>query len=646
MATSPSLRITAADLLSKGLPESVVAAAAGDGQSAFSGSGVIAAFRDISRDLIADPNVVDVIGAFATSLEAAMYFINLEYTNLGGASGFLGSPTTAVSNCPDGEGFYRHFNGGSIYWHPAVGAHEVHGVIRDKWSSLGWERSFLGYPTTDDTPGDDLNHIGHFNQFQGGAIYAFAGNTVTAVPFSAVSPSASLSPQSVSLVTATSAASLAVTTNGAVTNPGSNASLRTISDNARVISIDDSRVRASVLVGVGGGNIHEVHGAIESKYHELGAETSILGYPITDESGTPDGIGRYNHFQAGSIYWTPNTGAYEVHGLIRDFWAANGWERNPNLGYPISDELIPDRRIGRRRPESRRKPVLGLASDVIKLPAEALDLGFANTIVNTPARPGVSATSSLAARATSTTSVSTIAKTLPGSAASGVITPRTEVTLNPIVGGLIGPASTPGPEMSRNRFEDFENGVVFWSRGATAATQLAPWMAADDGTSMHLAANDVLAAVTPKIQALIAQLSGVSSSGVSLIGTTNYSFDGMSAQNRRHRFLASLMGMRTASGMFNVPMPSPAMFEVQIEVGFEPEERVVRGFFTDWTATSIPWDLTARPPLLRQLHTVLDAVLWTGFDLLQLEDTNAGGPVAVLSVKTMTNGEVNIYIEP
>ncbi len=51
----------------------------------------------------------------------------------------------------------------------------------------------------------------------------------------------------------------------------------------------------------------------------------------------PDGIGRLNHFQSGSIYWTPNTGAWEVHGAIRDKWGALGWERS-YLGYPVTDE--------------------------------------------------------------------------------------------------------------------------------------------------------------------------------------------------------------------------------------------------------------------------------------------------------------------
>src|SRR5205807_10494307 len=81
----------------------------------------------------------------------------------------------------------------------------------------------------------------------------------------------------------------------------------------------------------------EVHGAIRDKWSSIGWERSVLGYPITDETGTPDGVGRYNHFQSGSIYWTPSTGAHEVHGAIRDRWSALGWE-NSYLGYPISDE--------------------------------------------------------------------------------------------------------------------------------------------------------------------------------------------------------------------------------------------------------------------------------------------------------------------
>ncbi|MGW2834648.1 LGFP repeat-containing protein [Streptomyces sp. NPDC001286] len=82
---------------------------------------------------------------------------------------------------------------------------------------------------------------------------------------------------------------------------------------------------------------HEVHGSIRVCYARMGGTRGFLGYPLTDETGTPDGVGRYNHFEGGSVYWTPATDAHEVHGAIRDLWASMGWERG-YLGYPVSDE--------------------------------------------------------------------------------------------------------------------------------------------------------------------------------------------------------------------------------------------------------------------------------------------------------------------
>jgi uncharacterized protein with LGFP repeats len=135
----------------------------------------------------------------------------------------------------------------------------VIGAIRDKWLALGGPSSFLGQPSTDELGTPD--GVGRFNHFQGGSIYW------------------------------------------------------------------------TPTIGA-----HEVHGAIRGKWADMGWERSFLGYPLTDESPTPDGIGRFNHFQGGSIYWTPGIGAHEVHGAIRDKWASMGWERS-FLGYPASDEV-------------------------------------------------------------------------------------------------------------------------------------------------------------------------------------------------------------------------------------------------------------------------------------------------------------------
>jgi uncharacterized protein with LGFP repeats len=186
--------------------------------------------------------------------------ITTKYWSLGGASGWLGPASTGINKCPDGVGSYQHYANGSIYYHPATGAHEVHGAIRGRWSSLGWETSFLGYPTTDESACPD--GIGRYNHFQGGSIYW---------------------------------------------SPSSGA--------------------------------WEVHGAIRARWSSLGWETSFLGYPLTNESTCPDGVGKYNHFQGGSIYWHPSTGAWEVHGAIRQHWASKGWERS-SFGYPVSNEQV------------------------------------------------------------------------------------------------------------------------------------------------------------------------------------------------------------------------------------------------------------------------------------------------------------------
>lgn len=81
---------------------------------------------------------------------------------------------------------------------------------------------------------------------------------------------------------------------------------------------------------------HEVHGTILSHYLGLGAQCGFLGYPTSDESPAPNG-GRTNSFMGGAIYWTPSTGAYEVHGMILSHYLSLG---GPGgfLGYPTSDE--------------------------------------------------------------------------------------------------------------------------------------------------------------------------------------------------------------------------------------------------------------------------------------------------------------------
>jgi hypothetical protein len=95
-------------------------------------------------------------------------------------------------------------------------------------------------------------------------------------------------------------------------------------------------IEGLVCWGVGA-EAHEVHGGILAKYLSLGGPTGWLGYPTTDETDTPDGAGRFNQFERGTIFWSSGSGACEVHGQILASYLSLGGPSGP-LGYPTTDE--------------------------------------------------------------------------------------------------------------------------------------------------------------------------------------------------------------------------------------------------------------------------------------------------------------------
>jgi glucose/arabinose dehydrogenase len=160
------------------------------------------------------------------------------YLDLDGHLGY-GLPTTDETPTPDGIGAYNHFQNGSIYWTPSLGAHEARGPIRDRWAALGWERSVLGYPATNQIASTD--GIGAYNHFQGGSIFW---------------------------------------------SPASGA--------------------------------HEVHGAIRNRWADLGWEHSSLGYPTSDEYAIP--VGARSDFQHGSIIWNAADGRVTIVNTVTATW--------------------------------------------------------------------------------------------------------------------------------------------------------------------------------------------------------------------------------------------------------------------------------------------------------------------------------------
>ena len=107
------------------------------------------------------------------------------------------------------------------------------------------------------------------------------------------------------------------------------------------------RSQRSPRLAAESGREHDTPPAVGAS--DFGTETVVSWPPYSDEEtfpstrtgeelSTPDGIGRYNHFENGSIYWSPATGAFEIHGPIRTKWEELGWERS-FLGYPLSGVL-------------------------------------------------------------------------------------------------------------------------------------------------------------------------------------------------------------------------------------------------------------------------------------------------------------------
>ena len=201
-----------------------------------------------------------------------------------GAMGFersvLGFPVADERATPDGKGAYSHFQGGSIYSTAATGAHDVRGTIRDRWASIGWERSVLGYPTSDERPTPDGK--GAYSHFQGGSIYATAATGAHVVRGTIRSRWAAMGWERSVLGYPT--------TDERPTPDGKGA----------YSHFQGGSIYSSASTGA-----HEVRGAIRDRWASMGWERSVLGYPTS--ATTPTSTGLVTHFQGGSIRWVSAT---------------------------------------------------------------------------------------------------------------------------------------------------------------------------------------------------------------------------------------------------------------------------------------------------------------------------------------------------
>lgn len=259
---------------------------------------------------------------------AACGAIRDDYNNtLGGPNGPLGYPTSDELTSPDGVGKFNTFQnaGDHIYWSPATGAAEIGGAIFDHWGTFGYELGPLGYPTSGELP---LGGGAQTNTFQGGPVITWSSSTGACeiggeIYLHWAHFSFNLGP-------------LGLPTSDEITNPDG-------VGKGNTFQYGGDSIYWSPATGA-----QEIGGSIFQHWGDFGYETGPLGYPTSDEITNPDGVGKRNSFQnAGDhIYWSPTTGNQEIGGAIFDHWGTFGYETGA-LGYPVSDEITSPDGVGK-----------------------------------------------------------------------------------------------------------------------------------------------------------------------------------------------------------------------------------------------------------------------------------------------------------
>ena len=277
------------------------------------------------------------------------------YNALDAEKGILGFPKTDEIGTPDGKGRYNHFEKGSIYWTELTGAREIHGPIYNKWASLGWEAGYLGYPISNEGKiNSPAGKKGKFWHFEHGSIYynedknlgpcavhekitarwgqsdlkweqgnlGYPVNDTQGVTKSSISSTISNDFQGGRIVWHQSSGYVVQNLQEIIKEllqakykqfekelVQSVGNLVALSDDWWKQEYNNNSGAIYVKQGMGA---FVVYGAIYARYKKMKSEKGVLGFPKTDETGTPDGKGRYNHFENGSIYWTPATGACAI----------------------------------------------------------------------------------------------------------------------------------------------------------------------------------------------------------------------------------------------------------------------------------------------------------------------------------------------
>ena len=283
------------------------------------------------------------------------------YSTLGAAGSYLGSPTGAEVSVANG-GVYQQFENGRIYWKEGTGAWTIHGYTGQRFILDGGSNSSLGYPTGTEKP---LTGGGVYQEFENGRVYwkdgttAFSVHGQTYTRYSALNATQSyLGLPTGQTTTLSSGGTYQQFQNGRIyskTGLGAWTIHGLTGERYLAINADKSYLGYPIgpEVSLGNGALYQefengriywkaatgawtIHGITGSRYLDINADQSYLGFPTSGETPLSNG-GLYQQFENGRIYWKAATGAWTIHGDTGNRYLSAGANAS-YLGYPTSAE--------------------------------------------------------------------------------------------------------------------------------------------------------------------------------------------------------------------------------------------------------------------------------------------------------------------
>ncbi|MCB9497611.1 MAG: hypothetical protein H6686_12060 [Fibrobacteria bacterium] len=236
--------------------------------------------------------------------------------------GSLGFPSSAESPLGSTAGVLQRFDGGILVWDATRKLRVLIGAIATKWSELG--ETEWGYPVCGNTSTPDGSaQFAHF----------------------VVDPKRTSEERSIYWKTRSEACAV----RGAFRELWKNQGWERGSLGYPLVDESPAPLLPSAQIQVfeGGCLVWHAEWGAHQLDHDMymawrAAGSESFGIPFMDATPTPNQEGKFQHlrdldtpsFPEVSLYWSPGTGASAIHGAIREFWAAEGWENGP-LGFPI-----------------------------------------------------------------------------------------------------------------------------------------------------------------------------------------------------------------------------------------------------------------------------------------------------------------------